>query len=180
MKKKKEFVDDFGYFEETKTKEKHIQLDLNILGNREERKREVKAAPNNSSPFEDLLNFDSNLIDIKEKKEDGNLIDFSNSNNRQMLKPGQRFYPQHNFHQQHSMGKRHVPVQAIHHPGMYNHVPIHAPHPMSGFNTRSMTGGPRLRASVPRKPSADLIDKPQSSNIPKKKKMATEDFFNFN
>uniref|UniRef100_A0A7S3NRQ2 Inositol polyphosphate-related phosphatase domain-containing protein n=1 Tax=Euplotes crassus TaxID=5936 RepID=A0A7S3NRQ2_EUPCR len=180
---KKEFGDDFDLFSSPPKKEQHIHLDLNVNRAHPKTKEEVKRqTPNKDSPIDDLLQFDNNLIDIREKKQDdGNLIDFS-SKTRQMPHPGHRFYPHaHSMHGRNPYVQIQGPIQGVHNGfGMQNHFPMYTPKPMGFFNSNTGTKGPRMRASVPRKPSADLIGKAAPNNVPQKKAMPrTEEFFKF-
>jgi hypothetical protein len=177
-KVKKEF-DDFDLFSSPAKEEKPIYLDLD-LG--KPKKTQSDNQPSKSSHVDDLLSFDNNLIQINEKKDDGNLIDFSDSGPKQMPHAGNHFFqnrPGHghpHFHHSHSMAPRQGPMPGVHGLGGFHPPPMHPPHPMQ-FHTATNVN--RNRASVPRKPSADLIDRPQSNNIPKKKAMDTQDYFQF-
>lgn len=174
---KKKF-DDFDVFDTPEeTKGQHIHLDLNFTPNEESKdiRMTLKETSNKRDLVEDLLNFDNNLIDIKEEKDDGNLIDFRPSNNRQQLgHPAVRHFHQHPVHA-HSMAVRAGPIQGMHNMGMNYNPPPHPVQPMM-YNTVSSQ---KTRSSLPRKPSADLLEKTQSSNVPQKKLLETEDYFNF-
>lgn len=164
--------DEFSLFDDFKPgkKEEHIHLDLDFTKSKS--KEETK---NGSDVIEDLLNFDNNLIEIKEKKNDDNLIDFSTPSNKPAMGfAGHRPFHQHPIHS-HSMGVRAQPIPGMNHGGIYHHAPPPTFQPMM-FNT---TSPQKHRASVPRKPSADLIEKKESFTQPQKKPISTEDYFNF-
>lgn len=172
--KSKRQIDDFEFFEEIKVESsEHIHLDLNFKPSKsnEERKN------NSSMPLvDDLLDFDkskSNLIDIKEK-DDGNLIDFGGPSLIQERRPNHQLFHQLPSHAN-SIGIRARPIAGIHNNHMNYHAPAPAFQPMV-YNTLNPM---KSRQSVPRKPSEDLIEKPQSRSILPKKAMATEDYFNF-
>jgi hypothetical protein len=170
----KKQIDDFEFFEENKVAPtEHIHLDLNF---KPSKSNEGLNNINSIPLVDDLLDFDkskSNLIDIKEK-DDGNLIDFGDTSLIPERRPNHQLFHQQSSHAN-SMGIRARPIAGIHNNHMFHHAPAPAFQPMVYNTLNSM----KTRQSVPRKPSADLVERSQSSSIHQKKAMMTEDYFNF-
>eukprot|EP00344_Euplotes_crassus_P011123 CAMPEP_0197019178 /NCGR_PEP_ID=MMETSP1380-20130617/80546_1 /TAXON_ID=5936 /ORGANISM="Euplotes crassus, Strain CT5" /LENGTH=302 /DNA_ID=CAMNT_0042446547 /DNA_START=699 /DNA_END=1607 /DNA_ORIENTATION=+ len=179
--KKKRELDDFDLFSSPQKIKEDDHNEFGISQAKSSKMEESKKpSPGQHSHIEDLLQFDNNLIDIQDKEANDNLIDFGSKKSHISHHSHGFYHHGQNFHNQNIFMEAHESMQGTGFGySMNNHFPMHTPQPMGIFQGGNGLNKPRKRSSVPRKPSADLLDMPSSNAIPQKQSQKTQDFFQF-